>query len=327
MNRVITLAAAVLALVLLCGMMTGCRRESGATFYSEIELDLPWDQGGKEPSDYTWEEFEKLTPEQSIAFQNYLGQSGFETWMNSVKEMEQEQVSEVVSAPWEEAGAKQPEDYTWEEFEALTPEQSIAFQNYLGESGFETWMSSVKELKQEQASEVVSAPWEEAGSKQPADYTWEEFEALTPEQSIAFQNYLGESGFETWMSSVKELKQEQASEVVSAPWEEAGAKQPADYTWEEFEALTPELSILFQNSFESGEAFEAWMRKVRDDEENTESPMEELELPWNEEGAKQPAEYTWEEFEALDGILQIAFQNSFEGFEAFDKWLQNVNPQ
>ena len=268
MNRFFTLAVAVLVLVLLCGIMTGCRRDSGNTFPSEIELELPWELGGKDPADYTWEEFEKLTPEQSIAFQNYLGESGFKAWMNSVKEPKQEQISEVLSAPWEEAGAKKPEDYTWEEFETLTPEQSIAFQNYLGEGGFETWMNSVKEPEQEQLSETVFAPWEEAGAKQPDDYAWEEFEALSPEQSI-----------------------------------------------------------IFQNSFENSEAFEDWMRRVRDTEEDAESPMDELELPWNQEGAKQPDEYSWEEFEALDGILQIAFQNSFEGFEAFDKWLQKVNPQ
>ena len=28
------------------------------------EMNLPWENGGKEPSEYTWEEFEGLTPEQ-----------------------------------------------------------------------------------------------------------------------------------------------------------------------------------------------------------------------------------------------------------------------
>lgn len=108
----------------------------------------------------------------------------------------------------------------------------------------------------------ISVPWDSFGSKKPKDYTWEEFEALTAEQSIAFQNYLGESGFEAWMQEA------QNQITIPVPWEEDGAKQPEDYTWEEFEALTPEQSIAFQNSFDSFEDFDAWMQKALEEAEN-----------------------------------------------------------
>ena len=48
--------------------------------------------------------------------------------------------------------------------------------------------------------------------------------------------------------------------------------------------------------------------------------------PWDEKGAKQPSEYTWEEFEALSAAQQMAFQNSFESIDDFDKWLTANNP-
>ena len=71
--------------------------------------------------------------------------------------------------------------------------------------------------------------------------------------------------------------------------------------------------MAFQNSFESFEEFEVWMKKVNGDTSETEENIE-LELPW-ENGGKQPSEYTWEEFEALEGGQQIAFQDSFGSFE------------
>ena len=67
-----------------------------------------------------------------------LGFDGFAQWMNHAQ-----QPTQPPEMPWEVAGAKQPEDYTWEDFEALTVAQQIAFQNYLGEAAFETWLNRV----------------------------------------------------------------------------------------------------------------------------------------------------------------------------------------
>jgi hypothetical protein len=102
---------------------------------------------------------------------------------------------QMSSNPWEKPGAKQPADYTWEEFEALTGAQQMAFQDYLGEKGFEEWLNRVQ-------NQTEKNPWEEPGTKQPQDYTYEEFEALTAAQQMAFQDYLGEEAFEAWLNRV-----------------------------------------------------------------------------------------------------------------------------
>lgn len=47
-------------------------------------------------------------------------------------------------------------------------------------------------------------------------------------------------------------------EGVSMPWDEEGSKQPKDYTWKEFEALTMEQADAFISSFESEEEFNEW---------------------------------------------------------------------
>lgn len=253
----------------------------------------PWEKpGAKQPQDYTWEEFVALTVNQQMAFQNYLGEEGFEAWLEKVQ-------NQLAKNPWEKPGAKQPKDYTWEEYEALTAEQQMAFQSYLGAAGFETWLNKVQK-------ETGKNPWELPGGKKPQDYTWAEFEALTADQQMAFQNYLGEKGFEEWLNRVQ-------NRTEKNPWEEPGAKQPADYTWAEFEALTAEQQMAFQDYL--GEAgFEAWLNKVQNQTEKN---------PWEVPGAKQPEDYTYEEFEALTAAQQMAFQD-YLGEEAFEAWLNRV---
>lgn len=148
-------------------------------------------------------------------------------------------------------------------------------------------------------------------SQQPEyGYSWEEFENMTAEEQIAFQNSFPDlEAFDAWLQSVQNVPSDM-------PWDNGG-KQPELYTWEEFEALTAEQQIAFQNSFESQDVFTQWMDQAQ---------YEELVLPWDN-GGKVPESYTWEEFEALPGDLQIAFQDSFESFEAFDNWMQRVNPE
>lgn len=46
------------------------------------------------------------------------------------------------------------------------------------------------------------------------------------------------------------------------PWEKAGAKQPKDYTWKEYEALTEDQQNAFFDMFESHQAFDAWKDSV-----------------------------------------------------------------
>lgn len=38
-------------------------------------------------------------------------------------------------------------------------------------------------------------------AKQPAEYTYDEFNNLTPGQQMAFQKYLGEEAFDAWLNA------------------------------------------------------------------------------------------------------------------------------
>ena len=265
----------------------------------------PWEKAGaKQPADYTWEEYDALTTVQQMAFQTKLGAKGFETWLNKVQ-------TKPATNPWDVPGAKQPQDYTLQEFNALTEAQQMAFQTKLGTKGFETWLSKVQEKPTE---DPAANPWDKAGAKQPADYTWEEFNALTAAQQMAFQTKLGDKGFETWLNKVQEKP---AADPAANPWDKAGAKQPADYTWEEFNALTAAQQMAFQNHLGAA-SFEAWLNRVQDNPAVT-PPAN----PWDAPSAKQPADYTWEEFEELSAAQQMAFQYHL-GSEAFAVWLNNV---
>ena len=102
----------------------------------------------------------------------------------------------------------------------------------------------------------------------------------------------------------------------SVPWENGG-KQPSEYTWEEFQALSGAEQEVFIESFQSAEAFEEWSN-------NAISAVNKF--PW-ENGGKQPSEYTWEEFQALSGVEQEAFVESFSSTDAFEKWENSVMPQ
>ena len=253
----------------------------------------PWDTpGAKRPQDYSLAEYEALTKAQQTAFQNYLGAQEYQAWLSKVQSAQE-------TNPWEKPGAKQPAEYTMAEFEALTAGQQMAFQNYLGEKDFEAWLNAAQNPQEPN-------PWDEPGAKQPQDYTMAEFEALTAGQQVAFQNYLGSDAFNAWLEKTQ-------NQPVKNPWDEPGAKQPADYTMAEFEALTTAQQMAFQNYLGQAD-FEAWLSKVEDRPESN---------PWESPGAKQPEEYTMEEFETLTAAQQMAFQN-YLGAEGFEAWLNRV---
>ena len=248
----------------------------------------PWDEpGAKQPEEYSWEEYEALSTVHQIAFQHYLGLDAFSAWLTGVQRE---------ATPWDESGSKQPADYTWKEFEALTAGQQMAFQSDLGAAGFEKWIDQVQ-------SQSQANPWDRSGAKQPEKYTWKEIEALTAGQQMAFQEALGAEGFDEWLNQVQ-------NQSAAKPWEKAGAKQPEKYTWKELEALTPAQQMAFQEAL-GNEGFEAWMNQAQTQDEVN---------PWDKSGAKQPEDYTWEEFEALTPAQQMAFQNDL-GPDAFDTWL------
>ena len=79
---------------------------------------------------------------------------GFNEWLENIQPEER--------YPWDDPGAKQPEDYTWAEFEALTADQQMVFQKHLGEAGFAAWLEQAQK-------QPVKQPWDEPGAKQPKD--------------------------------------------------------------------------------------------------------------------------------------------------------------
>lgn len=278
-----------LILILLCLCM-GCNDTQDELNISEMEIELPWEDGGKLPEEYSWDEFNSLSGPQQIKFQNAFDNTeAFEKWMLEAQGLNEETTWSI--------GDRDPKEFTWEEFIALSGAQQIIFQEaFENEDAFEDWMRSVQEAPEE-------LPWD-TGDKKPDEYSWEEFNALSGDLQIQFQNsFESEEAFEDWMHRVQGNSED-------ATWN-GGDKLPNEYTWEEFLALTGEQQIEFQNSFESEDAFEDWMYRVQGILEDA---------TWNS-GDKLPNEYTWEEFLALSGEQQIQFQNSFESDEAFENWM------
>lgn len=216
----------------------------------------PWEQSGaKQPEDYTWDEFLKLSAELQHAFQYAFDSAEtFDAWLKRVQPAEPDQPEQPVY-PWDQTGAKQPKDYTWDEFLTLSSELQIAFQYTFGSSeAFDAWLSRVQPTEPD-----AGYPWEQPGAKQPENYTWEEFTALSAELQHAFQYACGSAeAFDAWLNRVQPTEPEQ----IDCPWEQPGAKQPKDYTWDEFLALSTGQQHAFQYAFGSTEAFDAWLNRV-----------------------------------------------------------------
>ena len=120
-----------------CALLWGCG--SGEKQKPAETVTIPAVSDGKQPSENTWEEYQAMTEEEQLEFQNKFGsQEVFEAWLDAAMLADTEQ--ELADAPWKNGG-KQPSEYTWEEFEALSGPQQIAFQNVLGQEAFEAWLT------------------------------------------------------------------------------------------------------------------------------------------------------------------------------------------
>lgn len=256
----------------------------------------------KTPLEYTLEEYEMLTPQQ---------QDEFFLWFDSIEAFEAWMAETVPPMPWELAN-RNPAEYTWDEYNELTNAQQESFiSSFESVDAFENWMESVY------VENAAAMPWENT-DKKPAEYAWEEYENLTPTQQNAFVEWFdNEADFEAWM----ELAQEKNADAAALPWEES-AQKPNDYTWAEYEALTIEQQNAFVEWFDDIYVFEAWMEKAQSKE--LEVPKGIIK-PW-EEGGKTPDEFTWAEFEALTVMQQDAFIEWFDSIDAFETWMQAVNP-
>ena len=256
---------------------------------------------------YTWEEYQALSlEEQDAFFQSFESVEAFEAWMKTVKPAE----GTVPALNWDASG-KQPDAYTWEEYEALSAEEKDAFYLWFGSAaGFEAWMDAVKPVE---TVETV-AKWDKPG-KQPDTYTWEEYQALNAKEQDAFyQWFASKAEFEAWMDAAKPGE----TTEPAAKWNKPG-KQPDAYTWEEYQALSSQAQEAFYQWFDSVDAFEAWMEAVKPGE--TTEPA----AKWDKPG-KQPNAYTWEEYQALSPKEQDAFYLWFGSVKAFEAWMEAVKP-
>lgn len=232
---------------------------------AEEEVDKPWETGGKAPDAYTWTEFEALTFAQQDAFVEWFGApEAFEAWMESVHPSTRTQL--VI--PWAN-DKKQPDAYTADEFEALTPyQQSQFFLWFETDEAFKQWLNTVPLAKGN-----VPMPWNEtektnasgnvtSAEKKAVDklrtYPWSAYEQLTAEQRILFFQSFS-SLFSRW---VKAAKPDDISDALM-PWTNT-KKQPSAYTWEEYTVLPVELQDAFFAWFESPDLFEEWMKTVAD---------------------------------------------------------------
>jgi len=153
----------------------------------------------------------------------------------------------------------------------------------------------------------------QGSDEKPVQVTWDEFCAMTEEEKQAFMDsFASGEAFEAWLESVGG----DVPSVPTYPWENGG-KQPKDYTWDEFCALSEDEVEAFIASFGSNAEFEKWAEKVQ-------TTVPDFKYPW-ENGGKQPKDYTWDEFCALDEEEMTAFMDWFGSEEAFEEWLMKVS--
>lgn len=211
------------------------------------------------------------------------------------------------AAPAPTEGEKTPDRYTWEEYQTLSPQEQDQVYEWFGSAdAFEAWM--------EEARPDATAPdftWDKPG-KTPDAYTWEEYQALTREEQEGFYGWFESAGaFEAWLEGAKPAD---ATAPALKP-----EKQPEDYTWQEYQAMSPQEQDAFYQLFGSLDAFEAWLEKVKP--ADTAAP----ELTWNKPG-KTPDAYTWEEYQTLSNLEKDAFYRWFGSEAAFETWLEAARP-
>lgn len=88
----------------------------------DIIKDVPWENGGKKPWEYSWEEYVSLPNNQKDSFfDSFESAEEFNRWLEKAQNGEIE--SDI---PWER-GEKLPNEYTWEEYVALPENLKDAF--------------------------------------------------------------------------------------------------------------------------------------------------------------------------------------------------------
>lgn len=272
-----------------------------------IIVDIQWDKHGKNPDEYTWEEYLNLNLEEKDAFYHWFdSKQEFELWIEKTKPKEKTEISK-----WNKSG-KLPNEYTWKEYQLLEAEEKDAFYNWFNsKDDFGEWKNSV--ISAEKEKEIQE--WNKMG-KEPNEYTWQEYQLLNSEEQEIFYHWFGSiDAFEDWMNDVKPSEEE--TTVVN--WNKQG-KKPYEYTWKEYSSLKPEEQEAFYQWFETIDEFEAWMNDANP-QENEFTVIE-----WNKSG-KKPDKYTWKEYQALSVEDQESFYQWFGSIDYFEEWMKSVKPE
>lgn len=294
---------------------------------TETDEVIPtWDPTAKKPDTYTWEEYEALSREEQEAFYQWFASgTAFEAWMNKAKPAQTDPTQGQNDNPGQtdkpnqtekpnqtdkpNQTGKNPSDYTWEEYQKLSPQEKETFFQWFGSvEAFEKWMDKVKP----EETEPTTPSWNKPGKK-PNEYTWAEYMALSREDQDAFYLWFdSEDDFEEWMEAAKPEETEPTDPVWSKP-----GKTPDQYTWEEYQALSQKDQDAFYLWFDSEYAFEQWMKAAKPAETTPTTPV------WDKTD-KKPNEYTWAEYEALTNEEKDAFFLWFGSIEAFENWMDSA---
>lgn len=205
----------------------------------------------KTPYSYTWDEYSSLSNEEKDQFYDRFDSvEDFEDWMEAAQ-------AEKTTEPdfqWNKPG-KTPDEYTWEEYGALTDLEKEAFYLwFLDQADFESWLENARPKETDPQNS-----WESLSAKQPDEYTWEEYQKLSPQEQDAFYLWFASrEAFEAWMKAVKPTE----TNPTAPTWD----KKPDEYTWAEYQSLSPEEQDAFYLWFKSEDAFEAWVDSVTADQ-------------------------------------------------------------
>lgn len=193
----------------------------------------------------TWEEYQAMSLEEQDAFyQKFESAEDFTVWMEAKKPDEEP----IPDLNWKNH-KKQPDTYTWEEYQGLSQEDQDAFFHWFAsKEEFEAWKEAAKPVEN---IEVIK--WDDS-QKQPGEYTWEEYQVLNANEQEAFYQWFESlEDFEKWMKAVKPDE----NQTPDLNWNKPG-KQPNEYTWNEFQKLSLEEQDAFFLWFETVEDFEEW---------------------------------------------------------------------
>lgn len=154
----------------------------------------------------------------------------------------------------------------------------------------------------------------------PEAFIWEDYQALTPDQQMQFPDYFESlDAFNRWYESVdKSAGQENPD--LSGMGDFLNGQDPADFTREAYQALSPEQQAQFPDFFESLDAFNNWYDSV--------TPNPEQDLPEMEDflSGRDPEAFTWADYQELTAEQQAMFPDYFESYDAFQAWKDTNQP-